>query len=163
MPCQHFYQTRWRERFCLISNKNMRKTTDKFSKRKRSEIMSKIRSSNTQFEKNFISELKKRTGKKFRINAGDLRGRPDIVFQKEKVCVFLDSDFWHGWQYPRWKKILKNDFWKQKIENNRARDKRTTSYLRKNGWRVIRIWGHDTKKDLIQVIEAVINEVNLKF
>jgi len=133
----------------------MRKTTDKFSKRKRSEIMSKIRSSNTQFEKNFISELKKRTGKKFRINARDLRGKPDIVFQKENVCVFLDSDFWHGWQYPRWKKILKNDFWKKKIENTRVRDKRTTAYLRRKNWKVVRIWGHEVKKDLEKTIEKV--------
>jgi len=117
--------------------------------------MSKIRSSNTQFEKNFISELKKRTGKKFRINARDLRGKPDIVFQKENVCVFLDSDFWHGWQYPRWKKILKNDFWKKKIENTRVRDKRTTAYLRRKNWKVVRIWGHEVKKDLEKTIEKV--------
>lgn len=107
--------------------------------------MSKIRSSNTQFEKDFTLELKKRTGRKFRINARDLRGKPDIVFQKEKVCVFLDSDFWHGWQYPRWKGILKNDFWKDKIENTRNRDKKTTAYLRKKGWKVLRIWGHQIK------------------
>lgn len=135
----------------------MRKTMDKFSRRKRSEIMSKIRSSNTQFEKNFISEIKKRTGKKFRINARNLKGKPDIVFQKEKVCVFLDSDFWHGWQYPRWKRILKNDFWKKKIENNRARDRKNTAYLRNNNWRVVRIWGHEIKKDIDAAVSSVVD------
>ena len=121
--------------------------------------MSKIRSSNTQFEKNFISELKKRTDKKFRINAGDLRGKPDIVFQKEKVCVFLDSDFWHGWQYPRWKKLLKNDFWKKKIENNRARDRKNTAYLRNDDWKVVRVWGHEIKKDIGAVISSIVGMI----
>ena len=118
--------------------------------------MSKIRSSNTQVEKNFISELRKITGKKFRINARDLRGKPDIVFQKEKVCIFLDSDFWHGWQYPRWKKILKNDFWKKKIENNRARDRKNTAYLRKNDWKVVGIWGHEIKKDIGTAVSFIV-------
>ena len=137
----------------------MSKPADKFSKRKRSEIMSKIRSSNTQFEKNFTSKLKKKTGKNFRINDGDLRGKPDIVFQKEKVCVFLDSDFWHGWQYPRWKKILKNDFWKKKIENNRARDRKNTAYLRNDDWKVVRVWWHEIKKDIGAVISSIVGMI----
>ena len=121
--------------------------------------MSKIRSSNTQFEKNFLSELKKRTSKKFRTNAKDLRGKPDVVFQKEKVCVFLDSDFWHGWQYPRWKKILKNDFWKTKIENTRDRDAKTTAHLRRNGWKVLRIWGHQIDKRLDATLDFVVDNM----
>jgi len=121
--------------------------------------MSKIRSSNTQFEKNFISELKKKTGRKFRINARDLKGKPDVVFQKEKVCVFLDSDFWHGWQYPRRKKILKNDFWKNKIENTRNRDKKTTSYLRRKGWKVLRIWGHQINEQFDATLNNVVDNL----
>jgi len=116
---------------------------DKFSKKKRSEIMSKIRSNNTKFERKFIAVLKKLTKKKFQTNVASIKGKPDIVFKKDKICVFLDSDFWHGWQYPRWKHLLKNDFWHKKIENNRKRDRKTTAYLRKNGWHVIRIWGHE--------------------
>ena len=157
MPCRHFCQTQWREQFYLISNKNMRKITDRFSKRKRSEIMSKIRSLNTQFEKDFILELKKQTDKKFKVNARDLAGKPDIVFQKERICVFLDSDFWHGWQYSRWKKILKNDFWRQKIENNRARDRKNTAYLRRNGWRVVRVWGTEIKRDPAKAVSTIGN------
>lgn len=104
-----------------------------------------------------MSELKKRTDKKFRTNAVDLRGKPDIVFQKEKVCVFLDSDFWHGWQYPRWKKVLKNYFWKKKIENNRARDRKNTAYLRNKNWRVARVWGHEIKKDISTAVSSVVD------
>ena len=121
--------------------------------------MSKIRSSNTQFENKFVAELKKKTRKRFMANVMNLKGKPDIVFQKEKICVFLDSDFWHGWQYPRWKKILKNDFWKMKIENTRARDKRNTAYLKRNNWRVVRIWGHKIKKDIGAVVSSVVEMI----
>lgn len=121
--------------------------------------MSKIRSTNTRFEKDFIIELKKKTGKKFRTNVADVRGKPDIVFQKEKVCVFLDSDFWHGWQYPRWKQILKNDFWKNKIESNRARDRKNTAYLKSKGWRVARVWEHNIKKDIDAVILFIVKMI----
>lgn len=118
---------------------------DKFSKKKRSEIMSKIRSSDTKFERKFIVALKKLTKKKFQTNVASIRGKPDVVFPKNKICVFLDSDFWHGWRYPRWKHLLKNNFWRKKIENNRKRDKKTTAHLRKNGWAVLRIWEHQLK------------------
>ena len=128
---------------------------DVFSNQKRSEIMSKIRSSDTKFERKFIAALKKSTQKKFQTNVASIKGKPDIVFQNDKICVFLDSDFWHGWQYPRRKHLLKNDFWHKKIENNRKRDKNTTAYLRKNGWQVLRIWEHQIKKNPKKVIEEI--------
>ena len=130
---------------------------DKISKKKRSSVMSKIRSKNTKFEEDFISLLKKSTRKKFRTNATDIKGKPDIVFDRNKVFVFLDSDFWHGWQYPRWKHLLKNDFWRSKIERNRVRDKKTTVFLKRQGWRVIRIWEHQIKGNVKQYINKIIN------
>lgn len=118
--------------------------------------MSKIRSKDTKFEKEFIAALKKATRKKFKTNVASIQGKPDIVFEKNKICVFLDSDFWHGWQYPRWKHLLKNDFWRTKIENNRKRDEKTTAYLRRHGWKVVRIWEHEVKRNQRDVIEKVI-------
>lgn len=107
--------------------------------------MSKIRSRDTKFEQEFIAELRKMTRKRFQTNVASIKGKPDIVFPKEKICIFLDSDFWHGWNYPRWKHLLKNDFWREKIEKNRKRDKKITIYLRKNNWKVFRIWEHRFK------------------
>ncbi len=103
------------------SGRNFKKirTPDKLSKKRRSNLMSKIRSRETKFEQDFIAELKIRTKNKFEINTASIRGKPDIVFRKKRICVFLDSDFWHGWQYPRWKHLLKDDFWRLKIENNK--------------------------------------------
>lgn len=109
--------------------------------------MSKIRSRDTKFETKFFIALKKATKRQFHTNVSVIRGKPDIVFEREKLCVFLDSNFWHGWQYPRWKSLLKNAFWREKIESNRNRDRKTTQYLRRNGWMVLRFWGHQLKKD----------------
>jgi DNA mismatch endonuclease (patch repair protein) len=130
---------------------------DKFSKKKRSEIMSKIKSKNTKFEKEFIAVLKKFTNRKFKTNVSSIKGKPDIVFIKEKICIFLDSDFWHGWQYTRRKHLLKNSFWRKKIEATRKRDKKITIYLRNSGWRVIRIWEHEIKKNPEKAVNKIIN------
>ena len=138
-------------------NRNFKKerSDDLLPIKKRSELMSKIRSRDTKFEKDFIAKLKKATHKKFQVNVASMKGKPDIVFQKNGVCIFLDSDFWHGWQYPRWKHLLKNDFWREKIENNRKRDRKTTIYLRKNNWIVLRFWGHEIRKNPKQTIPKI--------
>ncbi len=139
-------------------NRNFKKerNDDLLPTKKRSELMSKIRSRDTKFEKEFIASLRKATRKKFETNVVSIKGKPDIVFQKDRVCVFLDSDFWHGWYYPRWKHLLKNDFWREKIENNRKRDRKTTAYLRKNGWTVLRFWEHQIKEGR----EVLLKEAN---
>ena len=138
-------------------NRNFKKerSDDSLSTKKRSELMSKIRSKETKFEQEIVCALKKTTRKKFQTNVASIRGKPDIVFHKYKVCVFLDSDFWHGWYYPKWKHLLKNDFWREKIENNRKRDRRNTSYLRRNGWTVLRFWEHEIKKNQEQVLREI--------
>ena len=141
---------------------NKKREPDKISKKKRSAVMATIRSRETKFELDFISALKPKTKKRYEINVTKLKGKPDIVFNKYKLCVFLDSDFWHGWQYTRWKHLLKNDFWRNKIEANRARDKKYTSWLRQRGWTVVRIWEHNIKKDIDKEIEKILELLNKK-
>ena len=137
----------------------MTKYFSDLNREERSLLMSKIRSKDTRFEQEFILALSKATRRKFRTNVAAIKGRPDIVFLKDKICVFLDSDFWHGWYYPRWKHLFKNDFWREKIENNRKRDRKITVYLRKNGWIVLRFWEHQIKnKDKAQAILGEIKE-----
>lgn len=121
------------------------KGEDRLSPADRSSLMSKIRSRGTKFENEFVKLIKAATRNKFEQNAKDLIGKPDVLFRKEKICIFLDSDYWHGWQFPRWKNLLKNDYWKEKIDRNRKRDRKVTSTLRRNGWTVVRLWGHDVK------------------
>ncbi len=125
----------------------------------RSTVMSRIRSRGTQFEKDFTTVLSKRVRDKFETNVASLRGKPDIVFRKKNICVFLDSNFWHGWQYPRWKHLLKNDFWRDKIEKNRKRDRDTTRYLKRKGWEVIRVWEHSIKSDFDACLGSIVSRL----
>jgi DNA mismatch endonuclease, patch repair protein len=69
-----------------------------------------------------------------------LPGRPDFVWRKEKVALFVDGCFWHGCPrhyLPPRKNI---EFWQRKIETNRARDRRVDRQLRRAGWTTLRIW-----------------------
>ncbi len=128
---------------------------DKISPELRSDLMSKILSKNTKFEREFITLLGHSIKKRFQTNYTNLKGKPDIVFKKESICVFLDSDFWHGWQYPRWKHLLKNDFWREKIRNNRKRDIKVSRFLRRNKWKVIRVWEHELKNNSLEIIDSI--------
>lgn len=145
------------------AKRNFRKVrdNDKLSEMERSERMSGIRSKNTKLENEFVSKLRTATKKKFYINDRSVLGNPDIVFRRQNVCIFLDSDFWHGWQYPRWKHLLKDEFWRAKIERNRKRDERVTRTLKRNGWVVLRFWEHNLKKESQLCVKRVVKSVEI--
>lgn len=119
--------------------------------------MSRVKGRDTALETLFRGALH-RAGLRFRKHVGRLPGRPDAVFGKEKVAVFIDGDFWHGYQYPRWKNKL-SPFWRTKIETNRRRDKRNFRRLRGAGWKVIRIWQHQIEEDLQKCAGRVVRLV----
>lgn len=146
-----------RTRNSLNRDFSKERNSDMLTVRERSQRMSLIRSRSTKFENNFISALKKQTRKTFTTSDASVLGKPDIVFEKYKVCVFLDSNFWHGWQYPRWNHLLKNGFWREKIERNRARDRKVTQKLRDEGLVVLRFWEHQLKKDQSVCVKKVID------
>lgn len=143
----------------LGRNLSKERENDKISPQTRSTVMSKIRSSGTKLEETFIQEINKTTTIPYVLNDREIRGKPDIVFPDQRLCVFIDSDFWHGWQYPRWKKLLKDDKWRTKIENNRKRDRLITQYLRRKGWKVVRIWEHKIKQNIEIQIKKVLNNL----
>lgn len=87
-------------------------------------------------------------------NVATLPGRPDFVFEHARVALFVDGDFWHGWQFPRWCSKL-TPYWRQKIERNRRRDQKNFRRLRHQGWRVLRIWSHEVERDLEAVVRRV--------
>jgi DNA mismatch endonuclease (patch repair protein) len=119
---------------------------DNLTTDQRRRCMSRVRNRNTDIESSVRSELF-RKGWRFRKNVSSLPGSPDIVFARQRVAVFIDGDFWHGYRFPLWKPYL-SSFWKEKIERNRRRDRRNFAKLRRLGWRVIRIWQHEIKSDL---------------
>jgi DNA mismatch endonuclease (patch repair protein) len=131
---------------------------DVFSKQKRSEIMSLIRSKNTKPEialRKLVSAAFYPKGYRYRIHYKKLKGRPDIAFVSLKVAVFMDGAFWHGYQFEKRKKKLPKKYWVPKIEENMRRDRRTNARLKKLGWKVVRVWGHDVKKKPDRVIERI--------
>jgi len=117
--------------------------------------MSRIKSENTGLELAFFRMLRKWIKPGFRRHVRALRGKPDVVFPDQRVCVFVDGDFWHGWQYPRWKHRMKNNFWRDKIESNRKRDSRTHVYLRSKGWIVLRFWEHEIRTKPMEVVKRI--------
>ena len=74
-------------------------------------------------------------------------GKPDFIFPKEKIALFVDGCFWHGCPLPKHSNMLKNnpEFWAKKLQANKDRDKFVTHELRKLGWNVVRVWEHELK------------------
>ena len=70
-------------------------------------------------------------------------GKPDFIFPKNKVALFVDGCFWHC--CPKHSNMPKNnqEFWREKLQKNKDRDKFVTRKLRKIGWKVIRVWEHE--------------------
>jgi DNA mismatch endonuclease (patch repair protein) len=120
--------------------------------------MARIRGKNTKPERMVEKSLAERC-LQFETHPADLPGRPDIAFRREKVAVFIDGDFWHGWRFPLWQKKLVPK-WQEKIAGNRARDLRNFRVLRRSGWKVIRIWEHQVEQDLPQCVERIVVAVH---
>lgn len=131
---------------------------DNLTPEQRSYCMSRIKGKDTGLEMRVRSELHRR-GFRFRKHVKELPGKPDVVFTKAKVAVFIDGDFWHGYRFPAWEHKV-SDFWKQKINKNRERDRRNQRKLKEMGWTVIRLWQHDLERDFQECIERIIAAVN---
>ena len=115
---------------------------DVFTVSKRSAVMSLIRGSgNRATELRLITLLREAQISGWRRNA-KLFGKPDFVFSKQRVAVFVDGCFWHrhsGCKFSYTPKT-RTEFWLPKFERNVARDRLVTRRLRQAGWRVVRIW-----------------------
>jgi len=103
-----------------------------------------------------ITGLLRRRRLRFETHAKDLPGRPDIVFRKRKIAVFIDGDFWHGWRFPLWEHKL-TPKWREKIGKTRARDQRNFRKLRRAGWRVLRIWEHQVERDPEACVKKIVS------
>jgi DNA mismatch endonuclease (patch repair protein) len=133
---------------------------DNLTPEQRSYCMSRIKGKDTGIETSVRSELHRR-GLRFRKHVKDLPGKPDVVFTKAKVAVFIDGDFWHGYRFPTWEHKV-SDFWKTKISKTRERDTRNHRRLREMGWTVIRLWQHDLERDFEDSIEKIVSTVKME-
>ncbi|GJH03807.1 very short patch repair endonuclease [Paraburkholderia terrae] len=126
----------------------------------RSRMMSGIRGRNTKPEI-LIRSLLHRRGFRFRLDARDLAGRPDIVLPRYRAVIFVHGCFWHGhdchlFKWPQ----TRPDFWRDKIGRNRANDAKAQAALLDAGWRVATVWEcalRGANRDIDGVLQRLID------
>lgn len=111
--------------------------------------MQAIRSSNSQIEQ-LLGRALWRRGFRYRKNDTSVFGKPDFTMKWYQLAIFVDSEFWHGkdWKNLQMQFKTNRTFWIEKIERNMRRDRLVNLTLKREGWTVLRFWGHDIKTDL---------------
>lgn len=113
---------------------------DNVSPAKRSEIMSRVRSKNTKPEL-FVRRLVHGLGYRYRLHKTNLPGRPDIVFSSKRKIIFVHGCFWHGHNCRLGRKPKSRvDYWIDKINGNRERDKLVLRRLKAKKWQSLVLW-----------------------
>ena len=104
-----------------------------------------------------------RLGLRYRVDASDLPGRPDVAFPLVRVVVFCDGDFWHGRDIEKRLQRLAGGhnapYWVAKIRGNVERDKLRSAELEREGWLVLRFWEGDIRRDAKRIAELIRSEV----
>lgn len=132
----------------------------RYTPEQRSRLMSRIRSTDTKPEL-MLRRALWALGYRYRKDVKSLPGKPDIAIKKYKVAVFVDGEFWHGYNWAEKKpRIQRNrEYWIPKIERNMQRDRQNTQALQDKGWTVFRFWEQRLKKDFNTCLEAVVEEL----
>ena len=141
---------------------------DVFSKRKRSQVMAAIRSKgNKDTELKLISIFRANGISGWRRNQKIL-GKPDFVFRRGRLAVFVDGCFWHGCKQHCRMPRNNGKYWRSKIARNVMRDRTTMRGLKKSGWLVLRVWEHSLKtpskvaRRVKSALSAEVNDANMR-
>lgn len=130
-----------------------------------SRMMARVKSTGSKAELT-IRRLLHARGLRYRLHYNKVYGRPDIVFTRRRVAVFIDGDFWHGnaWrlrglpslasQFPN-----RTEWWVAKLERNMRRDAEVNDQLLSQGWTVLRFWESDVIADANGVVERIVEAV----
>lgn len=129
---------------------------DVLTKDQRRRNMQAIKSTATKEEVLLSKNLWQR-GFRYRKNDKKIIGKPDLTFRGKKVAVFIDSEFFHGknWETEKYRIKSNREFWWTKIEKNMARDLMVTKILEEGGWKVLRFWSVDVRKNLMYCIGQI--------
>ncbi len=129
----------------------------------RSKLMSRIRGTNTKPEKALRKALWA-LGVRYRLNVKKLPGKPDIVIGKHKLAIFVDGEFWHGYDWKAKKPKIKSDaeYWVKKIEGNMARDQNNNEKLRSQGFLVLRFWEQELRKDIDGCVRQILKAADTR-
>lgn len=113
---------------------------DVFDRKKRSEIMSRVRSTKNKSTEIKLIEIFKREGIHGWKRNYKVKGHPDFVFIDRRIAIFVDGCFWHGHDCRNTRPKDNADYWTKKRERNMQHDKEITELFKSRGWTVIRIW-----------------------
>lgn len=132
---------------------------DKLTPEQRHKNMSHIRSKDTAIEVRLRKALWHK-GYRYRKNYKALPGKPDIVLTNQKICIFCDSEFFHGkdWYEVLRPRVLRGnnpEYWEKKITRNMQRDDEVNKELNYLGWTVIRFWGKEIEKNLDECLTVI--------
>lgn len=134
--------------------------TDVLTKRQRSYCMSQIRGKGTKQEIILKNKLRAAGLSGYRMHF-ELAGKPDIAYPGHKLAIFLDGCFWHKCPMCYNKPRTNRTFWLKKLGDNVIRDKKINQQLKKAGWKVIRFWEHDIRKNSDKCIRTVRKVLNV--
>ena len=128
-----------------------------YTTKQRSKMMSSIKGKDTKPELEFRRALWK-AGIRYRVNYKLLPGRPDISNKGLRFVVFIDGEFWHGYNWAEKKLKIKTnrDFWIPKIERNMQRDRSNDLKLKEMGYKIFRFWEHEVRKELEICVSHVV-------
>jgi DNA mismatch endonuclease, patch repair protein len=136
--------------------------TDRVSQKRRSEIMSLVKSKDTKPE-TAIRQRLYRLGYRYRANRKDLPGKPDLVFSRLRKVVFVHGCFWHGHDNCSYGRLPKSnlDYWRPKLERNKERDAENIQCLLEMGWEVAVVWQCELK-DIDAVVAKLVDFLDSK-
>jgi len=136
---------------------------DKHTPEQRRRNMQAVKSRGSKIE-SLLRRALYHKGYRYRKNYSKVYGKPDIVFKKEKIAIFCDSEFWHGYDWENRKTDFKSnrEFWIPKIERNMERDKEVTAHLESEGYIVLRYWGNQILTDVDKVVDEIVKTLHLR-
>ena len=126
----------------------------------RSRNMAAIRRSNTAPEVALRASLHRlgyRFRKDFPLRIEERLIRPDVVFTKRRLAIFVDGCFWHSCPEHGRRPRVNGEYWSPKLEGNAARDREQTRVLESAGWTVLRFWAHEDLRDIVDAVDRLLS------
>ena len=127
--------------------------------KKRSLTMAAVKSKDTSCEIILRKALWAAGVRGWQLHRKEITGNPDLVFKGKKIAIFIDGCFWHGCETCCRMPKTRKEYWENKIKKNIIRDKEVNQQLKREGWKILRFWEHEIKREIDQCISRIINAI----